>query len=77
MVICIRNVVILYIFQSIVIEKFRKFNYMISISSFVEDVFGLAIRKVFFDVDNLFVMIQGSLKFVDYQCNSVMNIVKV
>lgn len=50
---------------------------MISISSLVEDVFGLAIRKAFPDVDNPPVMIQGSSKFADYQCNSAMNIAKI
>lgn len=50
---------------------------MISISSLVEDVFGLAICKAFPDVDNPPVMIQGSSKFADYQCNSAMNIAKV
>ena len=63
--------------QSVAAEKSRKPENMVSISTIVEDVFGMAIRKAFPDIDNLPVMIQSSSKFADYQCNSAMNIAKV
>lgn len=50
---------------------------MMSISTIVADVFGLAIRKAFPGIENPLTMIQGSSKFADYQCNSAMSIAKV
>ncbi|XP_062570274.1 arginine--tRNA ligase, cytoplasmic-like [Saccostrea cucullata] len=63
--------------RSISAEKSRKPDYMVSIGTMVEDVFGLAIRKAFPDLDNPPVMIQGSSKFADYQCNSALNLAKL
>ena len=50
---------------------------MISISGIVEEVFSVAIRRAYPDLEGAPVMIQGSSKFADYQCNSAMSIVGV
>ncbi|XP_061183616.1 arginine--tRNA ligase, cytoplasmic-like [Saccostrea echinata] len=63
--------------RSITAEKSRKPDYMVSICTIVEDVFGMAIRKAFPNIDNPPVMIQGSSKFADYQCNSALNLAKI
>nr|XP_022324296.1 arginine--tRNA ligase, cytoplasmic-like [Crassostrea virginica] len=63
--------------RSVAAEKSRKPENMVSISTIVEDVFGMAIRKAFPDIDNPPVMIQRSSKFADYQCNSAMNLAKI
>ncbi|KAK3100743.1 hypothetical protein FSP39_024553 [Pinctada imbricata] len=56
-------------------EKSRKPNTMLSISGIVEEVFAVAIRRAYPNLDGAPVMIQGSSKFADYQCNSAMSIV--
>ncbi|XP_048773290.1 arginine--tRNA ligase, cytoplasmic-like [Ostrea edulis] len=63
--------------KSVAAEKSRKPDYMMSISTIVADVFGLAIRKAFPGIENPLTMIQGSSKFADYQCNSAMSIAKI
>lgn len=49
---------------------------MVSISQVVTDVFALAIRQAYPDVEDAAVLITKG-KFADYQCNSAMNICQV
>lgn len=63
--------------RSIAAEKTKTPKSMISISGVVSDVFGLAIRQAYPFLDNPPILIQGSSKFADYQCNSAMSIAKM
>ena len=52
---------------------------MVSIIGIIDEVFGLAIRKAFPDLENPPVMIQKGKHTMtnDYQCNAAMNISQV
>ncbi|XP_033742647.1 arginine--tRNA ligase, cytoplasmic-like [Pecten maximus] len=58
--------------RSLAAETQRKPKNMLSIGIIVEELFGRALRCAYPDLDNIPVMIQGSSKFADYQCNSAM-----
>lgn len=62
--------------QNISNEMKRKPDYMVSISQIVTDVFALAVRQAFPDLDDIPILIQKG-KFADYQCNSAMSICQV
>ncbi|KAH3834680.1 hypothetical protein DPMN_108013 [Dreissena polymorpha] len=54
-------------------EQSRSPDHMVNISQLVTDVFALAIRLAYPDLEDIPVLIQNS-KFADYQCNSAMAI---
>ncbi|XP_053399886.1 arginine--tRNA ligase, cytoplasmic-like isoform X2 [Mercenaria mercenaria] len=54
-------------------EQRRSPDHMVSINQIVTDVFALAIRQAFPEVEDAAILIQKG-KFADYQCNSAMNI---
>ncbi|XP_060066767.1 arginine--tRNA ligase, cytoplasmic-like [Ylistrum balloti] len=58
--------------RSVAAEKKKKPENMLSIGIIMEELFGLAIRHAYPDLNDIPVMIQGSSKFADYQCNSAM-----
>jgi len=62
--------------QNIGVEKGRTPDYMVSISQIVMDVFTLAIKRAYPDLDDIPTLIQKG-KFADYQCNSAMSVCQV
>lgn len=52
---------------------------MVSLISIIEEIFGLAIRQTFPDIENPPVMIQKGKHTMtnDYQCNAAMNLNQV
>ena len=63
-------------FQNISREEKRKPDHMTSISQVVTDVFALAIRQAYPDLEDVPVLIQKG-RFADYQCNSALTISQV
>lgn len=65
--------------RSIEAEKAKGRKNMVSLMGIIEDVFGLAIRQTFPDLENPPVMIQKGKHTMtnDYQCNAAMNISQI